>query len=150
LLTLLSETVLWWHWIVIGLILLAVEMGVGTFLFLGLGLAAAIVGVMDYLFATSFLVELLTWTAFSILVLASWVRWFKEPTMATTGQSDHGLDIEGTVSVAIEPHRRGKVIFDSPVLGNTLWHASSDTTIAKGERVRIVEVNGQLIDVTPV
>jgi membrane protein implicated in regulation of membrane protease activity len=62
----------------------------------------------------------------------------------------HGLDVEGTVSVAIEPHRRGKVIFDSPVLGNTVWHASSDTAIAKGSRVRIVEINGQLIDVTPV
>jgi len=150
LLTLLSENVLWWHWIVIGLILLAVEMGMGTFLFLGLGLAAAIVGVMDYFLATSFLTELLTWTALSILALAAWVKWFKEPAMSTTGQSDHGLDVEGTVSVAIEPHRRGKVIFDSPVLGNTVWHASSDTAIAKGSRVRIVEVNGQLIDVTPV
>jgi membrane protein implicated in regulation of membrane protease activity len=150
LLTLLSETILWWHWIVIGLVLLIIEMNVGTFLFLGLGLAAAMVGVIDYLFHTTFLVELLTWTALSIFALAAWVKWFKEPAISTTGQSDHGLDVEGTVSVAIEPHRRGKVIFDSPVLGNSVWHASSDVSAAKGARVRIVEVNGQLIEVTPV
>jgi membrane protein implicated in regulation of membrane protease activity len=140
----------WWHWVIVGVVLILVEMSMGTFLFLGIGLAAMVVGGVDYAFHTSFLSELLTWTALSILALAAWVRWFKEPTIVTTGQSDHGLDTEGTVSVAIEPHRRGKVMFDTPVLGNTLWHASSGESIPKGTRVHIVEINGQLIEVTPI
>jgi len=148
-LTILSENILWWHWVVIGVVLLIIEMSVGTFLFLGIGLAAAVVGGMDYFFHTTFLVELLTWTGLSIAALAAWVTWFKEPTIATTGQSNHGLDVGGTVSVAIEPHQRGEVLFDTPVLGNTLWHASSEVSVPEGTRVRIVEVNGQLIEVTP-
>ena len=149
-LTLLSENVLWWHWVVIGAVLLIVEMNVGTFLFLGIGLAAAVVGGMDYFFHTTFLIEVLTWTALSIVSLAAWVRWFKEPKISTTGQSNHGLDVLGTVSEAIEPHRRGEVIFDTPVLGNTTWHATATEPIPKGARIRIVEVNGQLIEVTNV
>ena len=149
-LTFLNETVVWWHWIVGGLVLVILELNVGTFLFLGLGLAAAIVGVMAYLFETTFLVELLTWTAFSILVLASWMRWFREPARISAGQSDQGLDVKGTVSEPIEPHRRGKVVLDAPVLGSTVWHASSGTSVPKGARVRIVEVHGQWIDVVPV
>ena len=143
----LSEVVVWWHWVVLGLILLIVEMNVGTFLFLGLGLAAAVVGGVDYTMDLSFLQALLLWIVLSVAALAAWVRWFRERTVSTTGQSNHGLDTPGTVTEAIAPHRRGKVIFDTPVLGNTVWHATSAAELPEGTRVHIVEVNGQLIEV---
>ena len=143
----LSEVVVWWHWVALGLILLIVEMNVGTFLFLGLGLAAAVVGGVDYAMDLSFLQALLLWIVLSVAALAAWVRWFRERTVSTTGQSNHGLDTPGTVTEAIASHRRGKVIFDTPVLGNTLWHATAAAELPEGTRVRIVEVNGQLIEV---
>ena len=143
----LSEVVVWWHWVALGLILLIVEMNVGTFLFLGLGLAAAVVGGVDYAMDLSFLQALLLWIVLSVAALAAWVRWFRERTVSTTGQSNHGLDTPGTVTEAIAPHRRGKVIFDTPVLGNTVWHATAAAELPVGTRVRIVEVNGQLIEV---
>ncbi len=143
----LSETVVWWHWVALGLILLIVEMSVGTFLFLGLGLAAAIVGGADYMMDLPFLKALLLWIVLSVIVFVVWIRWFRDETVSTTGQSDHGLDTPGTVTEAIAPHRRGTVIFDTPVLGNTVWHATSAEALPEGTRVRIVEVNGQLIEV---
>ncbi len=143
----LSEVVAWWHWVALGLILLIVEMNVGTFLFLGLGLAAAAVGGVDYAMDLSFLHALLLWIVLSVATLAAWVRWFRERTVSTTGQSNHGLDTPGTVTKAIAPHRRGTVIFDTPVLGNTVWHATAAAELSEGTRVRIVEVNGQLIEV---
>jgi len=146
----LSDVIVWWHWIVLGLVLLIVEMNSGTFLFLGLGVAAALVGVADYGFDMTFLYELLLWIALSVLALAAWVRWFKERTASTTGQSRHGFDTQGVVTVEIFPHRRGKVTFDSPVLGNTVWHATADETLPEGTRVCIAEVNGQLIKVTKI
>jgi len=36
-LAVLNETIVWWHWIVIGLVLLILEMNTGTFVMLGLG-----------------------------------------------------------------------------------------------------------------
>ncbi|SFV51408.1 Putative activity regulator of membrane protease YbbK [hydrothermal vent metagenome] len=148
--TLLNETVLWWHWVVLGIILLIFEMSSGTFIMLGLGIAAISVGILDSMIHTSFTTELTIWMILSVLSIAAWFKWFKEPTVSHTGQSNYRLDTLGTVTEEIHPHDRGKVIFDTPVLGNTVWHATAKKSISKDTRVKIVEVNGQLIEVQKV
>jgi len=146
----LNETVLWWHWIVIGIILLILEMNTGTFFMLGFGVAAILVGIIDNLMGTSFKTELFIWMVLSVLSIAAWFKWFREKPITDSGQSNYRLDTLGTVKEDIQPHSRGKVTFDTPVLGNTSWHAISKVDIDKGTRVKIVEINGQLIEVEPV
>lgn len=146
----LNETVLWWHWIVLGVILLIAEMSIGTFFLLGLGLAAILVGIIDVLMPLSFTLELVIWIALSLLSIGAWFKWFKEEPITESGQSNYRLDTLGTVEEDIQPHSRGKVKFDTPVLGNTLWHAISKVDIDKNSRVKIVQINGQLIEVEPV
>ena len=146
----LNETVLWWHWIVFGILLLILEMSTGTFFILGLGVAAIIVGVLDTLLGTSFTAELGIWMVLSVLAIAAWFKWFREPPVTDSGQSNYRLDTLGTVLEEIHPHARGKVTFDSPVLGNTSWHATSKVDLDKNTRVKIIEINGQLIEVEPV
>jgi membrane protein implicated in regulation of membrane protease activity len=148
--TLLNETVLWWHWIVFGILLLIVEMSTGTFFMLGLGVAAIVVGTIDALVNTSFTVELTIWMILSVLAIMAWFRWFRENPVTDSGQSNYRLDTLGIVVEEIQPHSRGKVTFDTPVLGNTSWHATSKVDIDKNTRVRIVEINGQLIQVEPI
>ncbi len=146
----LNETVLWWHWIVLGVILLILEMNMGTFFMLGLGVAAIIVGIIDTLVDTSFTMELSIWMLLSILAIAAWFKWFREPPLTDSGQSNYRLDTLGIVMEDIQPHSRGKVTFDAPVLGNTSWHATAKVDIDKNTRVQIVQINGQLIEVEPV
>ena len=146
---LLNESVLWWHWIVFGIILLILEMSTGTFFMLGLGLAAIIVGIIDSTLSTSFTLELSIWMVLSILAIAAWFKWFREPPLTDSGQSNYRLDTLGIVMEDIQPHSRGKVTFDTPVLGNTSWHAISKVDINKSTRVQIVQINGQLIEVEP-
>lgn len=145
----LNETVLWWHWIVLGVILLIVEMSIGTFFMLGLGLAAIVVGIIDVQMGTSFTVELSIWMLLSLLAIAAWFKWFREDPITESGQSNYRLDTLGTVLEDIHPYSRGKVKFDTPVLGNTSWHATSKIDIEIDTRVKIVQVNGQLIEVEP-
>lgn len=147
---LLNETVLWWHWIVFGIALLILDMSMGTFFILGLGIAAIIVGVIDIFVGTSFTVELTIWMILSILAIMSWFKWFREPPLTDSGQSNYRLDTLGIVMEDIQPHSRGKVTFDTPVLGNTSWHAISKVDIDQGTRVQIVQINGQLIEVEPI
>ena len=147
---LLNETVLWWHWIVFGIALLILDMTMGTFFILGLGVAAIIVGVIDTFVGTSFTLELTIWMILSILVIAAWFKWFREPPLTDSGQSNYRLDTLGIVMEDIQPHSRGKVTFDTPVLGNTSWHAISKVDIDQGTRVQIVQINGQLIEVEPI
>ena len=147
---LLNETVLWWHWIVFGIILLILEMSTGTFFMLGLGVAAIIVGIIDTFIDTSFTMELSIWIILSILAIAAWFKWFREPPITESGQSNYRLDTLGIVMEDIQPHSRGKVTFDTPVLGNSSWHATAKVDIDKNTRVKIVQINGQLIEVEPV
>ncbi len=145
----LNETILWWHWIVLGIALLIWDMTLGTFFILGLGIAAIAVGILDMFIETSFTVELTIWMILSILVIAAWFKWFREQPVTESGQSNYRLDTLGVVMEDIQPHSRGKVTFDTPVLGNTSWHAISKVDLDKGTRVKIVQINGQLIEVEP-
>ena len=145
----LNETVLWWHWIVFGIVLLILEMSTGTFFMLGLGVAAIVVGIIDATLGTSFTLELVIWIVLSLLAIAAWFKWFKEEPLSDSGQSNYRLDTLGIVMEDIQPHSRGKVTFDTPVLGNTSWHATAKVDIDKDTRVQIVQVNGQLIEVKP-
>jgi membrane protein implicated in regulation of membrane protease activity len=126
-------------------------MGTGTFITLGFGIAAVIVGLLVLLFGLNFLTQTILWILLSVSIIAVLFKYFKkQPTVSSSGQSDQGLSPLGTVTESIEAHGRGRVRFDHPVLGNTVWHASSDRTIEPGERVTIAEVNGQLIKVRPI
>ena len=145
----LNESILWWHWIVFGIMLLIVDMTLATFFILGLGAAAVIVGAIDLLVMTTFTQELSIWMVLAILIIAGWFKWFRQKPLTQSGQSNYRLDTLGTVTEAIEPHSRGKVTFDTPVLGNTTWHATSKIALDANTRVQIVQINGQLIEVEP-
>ncbi|RUM76522.1 MAG: NfeD family protein [Sulfurovum sp.] len=147
---LVNQSVLWWHWIVFGIVLLILEMMTGTFFMLGLGLSAVIVGIIAYFTPLSFSTELILWIVLSILAILAWVKWIKDKSVSNSGQSNYTLDTLGTVSEKIQPNHRGKVIFDAPVLGNTSWHASAKVPIEKETRIEIVQINGQLIEVKPI
>jgi len=147
----LTQYITWWHWIVLGILFIIIEMGTGTFITLGFGIAAVIVGLLVLLFGLNFLTQTILWILLSVSIIAVLFKYFKrQPTVSSSGQSDQGLSTLGTVTETIEAHGRGRVRFDHPVLGNTIWHASSDQTIGPGERVAIKEVNGQLIKVRPI
>jgi len=146
----LNETVLWWHWIIFGVILLIIEMNLGTFFILGLGVAAIVVGILDAIAGVSFAVEISVWMILSVLSIMAWLKWFKQESISNSGQSNYSLDTIGTVIKEIRPHSRGKVTFDTPVLGNSSWHATSKIDIDKNRRVKIVQINGQLIEVEPI
>jgi membrane protein implicated in regulation of membrane protease activity len=147
----LTQHITWWHWIVLGILFIIIEMGTGTFITLGFGIAAVIVGLLVLLFGLNFLTQTILWILLSVSIIAVLFKYFKkQPTVSSSGQSDQGLSTLGTVTETIEAHGRGRVRFDHPVLGNTIWHATSVQTITSGERVAIEEVNGQLIKVTPI
>lgn len=138
---------LWWHWVVLGLILIVSEIFMPLFIVLWFGVSALIVGVVDLVFATSFMSELILWMTLSVIFLVLWFVFLKDKTITKSGQSDSNLNTKGVVSEKIEFASRGKVRFDTPVLGSREWQANADETIEAGESVSIVEVNGQLIKV---
>jgi len=146
----LTNSLLWWHWVVFGIFLITTEIFIGTFFMLGLGLAALIVGGVDNLFSLSIEMQLLLWIILSILSILIWFKYLKDESVEYSGQSNYSLETEGTVEEAIPANGRGKVKFDTPVLGNTTWHATSKEDIPTDSRIKIIEVKGQLIVVASI
>ena len=146
----LTDYITWWHWIVLGILFIILEMATGTFLTLGFGIGAIAVGLLDLMIGMSFLFQLILWIILSVATITLLFRYFKQqPTVSNTGQSNYGFDTLGTVTEAIAPHQRGKVRFDTPVLGNSSWSATADEVLKVNTRVTIKEVQGQLISVIP-
>ncbi len=138
---------LWWHWIIFGIILVVSEIMVPLFVIIWFGLAAIIVGFIDLLFDTPFTLEIAIWTILSVILLFLWFRYFKEKSISKSGQSDFRLKTKGIVIEKIPHGERGKVRFEAPVLGSSEWHATSEENLEVDTIVHIVEVNGQLIKV---
>lgn len=147
----LNSSIVWWHWIILGLVLIISEMATGTFISLGFGIAAIATGVLDLIIPLGFVAQLGIWIVLGTAFVIVLFKWFnREPTVSSTGQSSYGFDIPGSVTQAIHPHHRGKVVFDTPVLGTTEWNATSSHDLEEGRRIKIVEVKGQLIEVEPI
>jgi len=146
----LSTNLLWWHWVAVGIALLTLEIFSGTFMMLGLGLAAIIVGVIDVLYPLSIELQLSIWIGLSVIAVALWFKYMQDRSVESSGQSNYTLETEGVVTQSITPNGRGKVRFDKPVLGDTAWMATSKETLAEDERIKIIEIKGQLIEVTKI
>ena len=144
----LNSSIVWWHWIILGLVLIISEMATGTFISLGFGIAAVVVGIIDIAIPLAFIYQLVMWIFLSPMVIFVLFRWFdRQPTVSDAGQSTYGFDTLGSVTETIYPYKRGKVAFDIALLGNTEWYAISDDELVKGSRVKIIDVNGQLVKV---
>jgi membrane protein implicated in regulation of membrane protease activity len=73
--------ILWWHWVVLGIVLMLLELAVPSFFLVWFGLGALIVGGLAVFFPSiPFAFQILMWTASSLLFVWLWFKVFK-PTM---------------------------------------------------------------------
>jgi membrane protein implicated in regulation of membrane protease activity len=143
--------VLWWHWIVFGLILALGEIVTpGGFFLLFFGTAAIIVGLLDAAgVAQALWVQL---ALFSILSIGSLVlfRGRLQQRLNLDSQLQPAVDQlvgeVGTVSGELPPGAIGKI----EVRGAS-WSArnASEAVLRPGTRCRVIAVDGLMLDVAP-
>ena len=143
-------TMIWWYWIVFGLLLVAAEMAAaGGFYIIFFGIGAIVVGLLSLFgLAGPDWVQMLLFAALSVgsLVLfrTRLLRWFQaDPQRPPVDQ------VVGEIGVALEdlaPNAVGRL-----ELRGTAWSARNDThaTIAQGTRCRVRRVEGLLLHVGP-
>ena len=142
-----NNIMVWWYWIIIGIILITAEIFMPIFVVIWFGVSAIIIGFIDYFLKISVQVELTLWIILSIIFTILWFKFFKEKTLTHSGQSDNSYNVQGVVVKKIELNQRGVVKFDSPILGDSKWIVFSDNKIEVGVRVKIIKIKGQLIKV---
>jgi inner membrane protein len=140
---------MWWHWVALGLGLIALEMFVSTFFIMWIGLGALITGLLSVMLPLSFTAQILIWTVASAVMVVVWMKYFKSPDRTHAGQAKEGvLGITGLMTRPVTETGEGEILFQRPVLGADRWPVVADAPIAAGERARIVDVLGQTLKVT--
>jgi membrane protein implicated in regulation of membrane protease activity len=140
---------LWWHWVVLGLALIGVEMLVPTFYLIWFGLGALLVGLCTALYPLGFTAQVGLWTVASVAMVLLWFRYLKPKTKTLAGASDVRMVGEiGLMIREVAPFERGELRFQRPLAGSETWPCIADETIPVGTRVRVVALEGNILKVT--
>ena len=141
--------ILWYHWLILGMLLMLGEMLVPSFTLLWFGLAALLIGLVLLIRPDMALsLQLLIWAAASIAFTVLWFKFFK-PTMidrTKAGVSREAVTGEtGTVIKAPQDDIRGIVRFSMPLLGSDEWEFICREDCSVGDRVEVIDVSGNTL-----
>lgn len=138
--------VLYWHWLVVGMLLMLLELVVPSFTIFWFGLGGLVVGVLLLMApGISLTWQILVWIIASTAFAIFWFRVLK-PRM--TDRTKAGISREAVlgetamVTRVPEGSRRGEMRFAVPVLGADTWPFICLEEVAVGDRVTVQDVSG--------
>jgi hypothetical protein len=143
-------TILWWHWLVLGLLLVVAELAAaGGFYIIFFGIGAIVVGLLASTGAAGPVwSQMMLFTALSITSLwlfrSRLLLWFQVDPQAPP--IDTLVGEIGTATEDLAPGAVGRV-----ELRGTAWSARNQTAavIGRGARCRVVRVDGLMLAVEP-
>jgi membrane protein implicated in regulation of membrane protease activity len=144
----------YWHWIVLGIVLMLAEIFIGSFFIFWFGAAAVVVG-LSLVIAPGIgaPAQLIFWTLLSLVFAVAWFRFLKPLSKDVTkaGLSREALIGEiGQVLSVPNGDKRGMVRFPAPLLGSDEWLIMSQDTLSIGDRVSVKDVSGNSLIVVRV
>jgi len=139
----------YWHWLVLGLLLIIAELFIPSFTIFWFGLGALLVGILLLIIPSLPLTgQLLLFAFASILFTFLWFRYLR-PLMSDRTKA--GLSREAAlgetgqvIQVPVEG-RRGKVRFTTPLLGADEWPFICEQTVIIGDRVIVRDISGNTL-----
>jgi len=140
----------WWHWMILGVALMLCELAVPAFFLIWFGLGAIVVGaIMAMAPGLSLAAQMVIWIVASIAFVVLWVKVFKVQVHRTRiGMSEGQFAGEiGLVTREIKPFQKGQIRFQKPILGSDVWEAIANEEIATGDRVDVLDVEGNILRV---
>ena len=143
-----SFELLYWHWLVFGMLLVAAEIFIPSFTILWFGLGALVVGLLMLVLELNFPAQILIWTVSSVAFTVLWFKYFKPKMIDRTSAGisrDAAIGQAGQVIKVPTEHSRGQVRFTTPVLGDDEWDFICDAEVALGDRVHIKEISGNTL-----
>jgi len=141
--------ILYWYWLVFGMLLIIAELFIPSFTIFWFGLGAIIVALILWLLpdmAVSW--QLFIWAIASIVFTILWFKFFK-PLM--TDRTKAGISREAIVGESGQvikipgADRRGIVRFTTPLLGADEWPFICEQEVAAGDRIFVKDVSGNTL-----
>lgn len=147
-----SYDILYWHWIIMGIGLILLELVLPSFTALWFGTGAIVIGVLLFIFPSmTIAMQIILWTIISSLL--TWL-WFKYLRPLSVDKTKAGLSREaiigevGQVLTLPTTDRRGILRFPAPIVGSDEWMFISEENLALGDRVRVIDISGNSLIVT--
>jgi membrane protein implicated in regulation of membrane protease activity len=127
-------------WLIAGIVMVILEFVLPGFVIVFFGVGAIVVGIICWLWAISFNMQLVLFMAISVVLLLAIRKWVKNIFVGYTSSQEEIGELskefageQAMVVAEIVPDKPGKVEFHG-----TNWEAEADEPIASGERVEIV------------
>jgi len=143
----LFEQILYWHWIVLGLMLVVLEMLLPGFILIWFGVGAILVGGLQYVIPDlTWQWQLLIFSIFSLSSVFAWRIWSKN-NLTDDPESDilnqRGRALIGRETVLIEPivNGVGRIQVD-----DTFWRVNGKD-LENGKLIRVIDVEGATLKV---
>jgi membrane protein implicated in regulation of membrane protease activity len=134
-----------WVWIVVGVVLLALELVVPGGFLLWLGVAGIVTGLVDFVWAPAWPTQFVVFGALGLVFIVVWMRFFKKGERPSDRPflNNRAAAFVGHEAVLNEPIRDG---FGRLSLGDTVWRVAGPDLPA-GQKVRIVSADGAVLKV---
>ncbi len=140
---------LYWHWLLLGIVLLIVEIAVPSFTVFWFGLGALVVGLVLFLVPGMVLAgQILLWIVASCLFAFLWFKYLKPKMIDRTKAGiakEAAIGESGQVIKAPMEEGRGRVRFTTPVLGDDEWEFLCEQPVRLGDKVYIKEISGNTL-----
>ena len=140
---------LYWYWLVFGMILIIAELFIPSFTIFWFGLAAILVaGVLFMLPGLAISGQLFIWAIASCIFTFLWFKFFKPLMVDRTKAGISREAILGETGQVIkipEQENRGIVRFTTPLLGTDEWPFICDQKLAAGDRVTVKDISGNTL-----
>lgn len=140
----------WWHWIALGLILAGLELASpGGFFIVFFGVGAILVGLLEAVGLAN--PPWVQWLLFSVLSVSAVVA-FRKPLLKRFRVPDHATVVDSFVGeVAVPDADIAPGAVGRAQLRGSAWQARNvgSTTARRGDRCRVVRVDGLTLDLDP-
>ena len=141
--------IIFWHWLILGMILMMCEIFIPSFTIFWFGLGAIATGICLWIMPNiSLTFQIFLWTITSCVFTYLWFKHFKPLMKDRTyaGISREAiLGQRGLVIKAPVEKSRGVLRFTVPVLGSDEWEFICNTEIKIGESVEVTDVSGNTL-----
>ncbi|MCH9852910.1 MAG: NfeD family protein [Alphaproteobacteria bacterium] len=144
--------IVYWHWIALGLSLMAVEIFLLSFTIFWFGIAAIIIGLLLFLFSDiSLAIQIILWAVLSLVTAFLWFKYIK-PLSGRRQLNDKTIaKLQGEVGNVIKGNdndtMRGRLRFPAPIAGDDEWNFISEQKVVVGDRVQIIDVQDNCLNV---
>lgn len=139
-----------WHWLALGLVLLAGEiLGTAGYL-LWLGISAVLVGLILSILPISWHLQ---WVCFGVFSLVTtWLWWRRQLSRDKKDDSCRNLNQKEKQLIGQTTRVEEDILAgDCRIrLGDTTWSARCDQNIASGSRVKVIDVDGIILFIQPI